>query len=144
MSQARCAQVMRTYLEEAVGKGKLDVIDEFTAPDFIDHSQPDARGPAALKAHAGGFRQNFPDVEIEVLHVIASDDQAVGIWHLKGTQTGELFGVAATNKVLEFTVASVFTFRDEMLVDYFVESGLVQALAQMGVKFEVPAETTAS
>ena len=61
MSQERTAQVMRTYLEEAVGKGNMDVIKEFTADDFIDHSQPDARGPSALIDHASGFRTTFPD-----------------------------------------------------------------------------------
>ena len=36
MSPERSAEVMRLYLEEAVGKGNLDVIDTFTADDFID------------------------------------------------------------------------------------------------------------
>ena len=139
MSQERSAQVMRMYLEEAVAKGNFSVIDEFTADDFADHSQLDKRGPSALLAHVSGFRENFPDVTIDIQHIIASDDQAVGIWRLKGTQTKPLFGIPATNRALEFTVASVFTFRDDMLVDYFVVAGALEAAAQMGVKLELPA-----
>ena len=139
MSQKRSAQVMRTYLEEAVAKGNFSVIDEFTAPDFVDHAVPDQRGPAALLAHVSGFREVLPDVTIDIQHIIASDDQAVGIWRLKGTHAKEFFGVPPTNRTLEFTVASVFTFRDEMLVDYFVVAGALEAVTQMGIKLELPA-----
>ncbi len=138
MSQERSAQVMRTYLEEAVAKGNFSAIDEFTADDFIDHSQPDNRGQAALLAHVSGFRETFPDVEVDVQHVIASDDQAVGIWRMKATHANPFIGVPATGQTLEFTVTSIFTFRDEMLVDYFVVAGLLEAAMQMGVKMEVP------
>ena len=135
---------MRLYLEEAVGKGNLDVIDTFTADDFIDHSQPDNRGPAALRAHAGGFRENFPDVQIDVQRIIASDDEVAGVWRLKGTQTKSLFGLPATNRELEFTVVSLFKLRDEMLVDYIVVAGALEASVQMGVKVELPAAAKAS
>lgn len=143
MSQERSAQVMRTYLEEAVTKGNFSVIDEFTAEDFVDHGQPDKRGPAALLAHVSGFRETFPDVEVDVQHVIASDDQAVGIWRMKATHANPFIGVPATNQTLEFTVTSIFSFRDEMLVDYFVVAGLLEAAMQMGVKMEVK-ETAAT
>lgn len=144
MSQERSAEIMRLYLEEAVGKGNLDVIDSFTAEDFIDHSQPDNRGPAALRAHAGGFRENFPDVEVDVQRIVADDDQAIGVWRMKGTQTKPLFGLPATDRVLEFNVVSLFKFRDEMLVDYTVIAGALEAIVQMGVKVELPAGTKAS
>ncbi len=78
MSQERSAEVMRLYLEEAVGKGDFAVIDTFAAEDMIDHSQPDKRGPAALLAHVTGFRENFPDVEVDVQRIIASDDEVAG------------------------------------------------------------------
>jgi predicted ester cyclase len=143
MSQERTTQVMRTYLEEAVAKGNYSVIDEFTAEDFIDHSVPENRGPSALVAHAAKFRGMFPDVTIEIEHISGSDDRAVGIWRLKGTQVEPIFGIPATGKVLEFTVASVFTFRDGMLVDYYAIAGALEALMQMGVTLE-PATETAS
>ena len=73
-----------------------------------------------------------------------SDDQTVGVWRLKGTQTKPLFGIPATNRTLEFTVASVFTFRDDRLVDYFVIAGALEAATQMGVKLELPTTETAS
>ena len=97
MRQERSAEVVRLYLEEAVDKGNLDVIDTFIADDFIDHSRPDNRGPAVLRAHAGGFRENFFDVEIDVQRIIASDDEVAGVWRLKGTQSKPLFGLPATD-----------------------------------------------
>ncbi len=144
MSQERSAEVMRLYLEEAVGKGNFAVIETFAAEDMIDHSQPDKRGPAALLAHVTGFRENFPDVEVDVQRIIASDDEVAGVWRLKGTQTKPLFGLPATGRELEFTVVSLFKLRDGMLVDYRVVADALEAAAQMGVKIELPATEEAS
>ena len=76
--EARPAAVMRTYLTEVVGGGNLDLIAEFTAPDMVDHTQPSLRGPAALKAHVQLFCGNIPDLQVEVLEIIATADAAVG------------------------------------------------------------------
>ena len=62
---------------------------------------------------------------------------------LTGTQVEPIFGIPATGKVLEFTIASYFTFRDGMLVDYLAIAGALEALTQMGVTLE-PATETAS
>lgn len=136
MSQERSAEVMRRYLTEVVAQGKLEVIPEIAAEDMVDHSQS-TPGRAALENHVRGFRETFPDVEVEVQRIIASDDEVVGIWRLRGTHSRELFGIPATGRTLEFTVASIFRLRDGMLVDYTLVAGALEAAAQMGVKMQV-------
>jgi steroid delta-isomerase-like uncharacterized protein len=132
MSQQRSAEVMRTYLEEVVGKRRYGLIPRLAAEDMIDHSQP-VRGRQGLVNHVQNFHRTFPDVTIEVKRIIASDDEVVGVWRLKGTHSQELFGVAATGKTLEFDVVSLFKLRDGMLVDYSLVAGALEAAIQMGI-----------
>jgi steroid delta-isomerase-like uncharacterized protein len=132
MSQHRSAEVMRTYLEEVVGKRRYELIPQLAAEDMIDHTQP-VRGRQGLVNHVQNFHRTFPDVTIEVRRIIASDDEVVGVWRLKGTHSQELFGVPATGKTLEFDVASIFKLRDGMLVDYSLVAGGLEAAIQMGI-----------
>ncbi|MCP5027755.1 MAG: ester cyclase [Actinomycetia bacterium] len=130
MSASRSEEVMRRYLTEVLGEKRFDLIPGFVADDMIDHTQS-ITGPAALDAHARGFCANIPDVEIEVVQIIATDDAAVGIWRWQGT-AGQPMGMSAGGSpIYPHLVASVFQFRDGMLVDYHPFVDAVEARAQI-------------
>ncbi len=117
MTASRSEEVMRCYLAEVLGERRFDLIPEFVADDMVDHTQT-IRGPAALDAHARGFCTNIPDVEIEVVQIMATDDAAVGIWRWQGTPITPMALSAAGSAIYPRLVASVFQLRDGMLVDY--------------------------
>jgi predicted ester cyclase len=117
MSKERAEEVMRRYLTEVLSERKFELIPEFVADDMVDHTQT-MRGPAALDAHARGFCENIPDLEIEVVRIFATDDTAVGIWRWRGTPIQPM-GISATgNPIYPRLIASIFEFKDGMLVDY--------------------------
>ena len=60
-------------------------------------------------------------------------EEVVGVWRWRGTHSAELFGVPATGRALDITVASIFKTRDGKIVDYMVVAGALQAVQQMGV-----------
>ena len=117
MTASRTEEVMRRYLTEVLGERKFGLIPDFVADDMVDHTQT-IGGPAALDAHARGFCANIPDVEIEVVQIIATDDAAVGVWRWRGIPN-EPMGVSSSGgPIYPHLVASIFLFRDGMLVDY--------------------------
>ena len=67
MSTETSKELMRVYLEEVLGNRNFDLIPDIAAADLVDSTQPGKTGPDALDAHARGFCQNTPDVEIEVI-----------------------------------------------------------------------------
>lgn len=130
MSQARAEQVMRTYLTEVVAKQRFELIPEFTADDMVDHTQS-IRGPAALDAHARGFCANIPDLQVDVVEIFATDDIAVGIWRWSGTPT-KPHGVSPKGKPIKpDLVASMFRFKDDMLIEYRPWVDAADMLAQI-------------
>ena len=132
MSQARAKEIMSTYLNDVVGKGNVDLIAEFTAAEFVDHTQPELRGPAALMAHVQGFRGNIPDLRVEVVDIAATDDAAFGIWRWHGTPIAPVWGKSAGGEtIVPSLIGSYFRFDDDMLVEYRPFVDAVDVLGQL-------------
>lgn len=142
MSQETAKQVMRRYLTEVVAAGRLEVLEEIAAENVIDHTAVAAgwgEGRAGLERHVRFFRNCVPDLEITILRLIASEDEVVGVWRVKGTHRAPLFGVPATGKVIEWTNASIFRVEGGKVVDYTGVWGSLEAIQRMGVPIKLPA-----
>ena len=83
MGAERSAEVIRTYLGEVLAKRRFELIPDFVDDEMLDHATG-MRGPEALHAHASGFCENIPGVEIEIEDIFATEDAAFGIWNWKG------------------------------------------------------------
>ena len=125
-------EVMKLYLTEGVNKQQLDLIPSFTADEMVDHTQPGLTGPAALDAHVRMFCGNIPDLQVEVVEVIATDDAALGVWRWSGTPTQPIWGSSPTGKpVIPRLIASLFKFRDGQLVEYRAFTDAMEIIGQL-------------
>ena len=141
MSKERCEEVMRLYLTEVGQQGKLELLEEIAAEDMVDHTAVAAglgTGRAGLEGHVRYFRQCFPDLQVTIERIIASQDEVVGVWRARGTHSEFLFGVPATGKVIEWTNASIFRLKDGKIIDYTLVIGALEAVEQMGVEIALP------
>lgn len=141
MSEERCEEVMRCYLTEVVAQGKLELLDDLAAEDMVDHTAIAAGwgpGRSGLKQHVSYFRQSISDLEITLERVIASADEVVGVWRVRATHSGDLFGIPATGKTIEWTNASIFRLKDGKIIDYTGVWGSLEAVQRMGVPIALP------
>ena len=133
MSQARATEVMSVYLLDVVGQGKTELIEGFTGAEFIDHTQPELRGPAALTAHVEAFRGNIPDLRVELVNISANDDTAFGIWRWHGTPVDGAWGTSGTGEmVVPRLIGSLFRFDGDQLVEYQPFIDAMDVLGQLG------------
>lgn len=130
MSVERGKQIMGIYLKEVLGQRNFERIQEIAAPGMIDHTQPGKFGPDALDAHARGFCANTPDVEIEVLKIIADETTAVGIWRWHGEPSQPMAVSAKGTPVVPRLVCSIFELEDDKIQDYRVFVDAVDVFAQ--------------
>ncbi|MFO7965160.1 MAG: ester cyclase [Desulfobacterales bacterium] len=143
MSKERCEEVMRLYLIDVGEKGNLDVLKDIAAEDMVDHTAVAAgwgKGRSGLEKHVSYFRRCIPDGKVTIERIIASENEVVGVWRVRGTHSDHLFGVPGTGKVIEWTNASIFRLKDGKIIDYTGVWGALEAVQQMGVKIEVPKE----
>ncbi|MEO0769465.1 MAG: ester cyclase [Cyanobacteria bacterium J06649_4] len=83
--------IARRYYQEILNEAKLDVIDELMSDDFMftipTHPDP-YYGPDGFKDLVNMLHGAFPDVHLEVKHLLVDGDTVVGHWIGSGTHIG--------------------------------------------------------
>jgi predicted ester cyclase len=92
--------VVRRMIDEVMNGGRLDVIDELHSPQMA---------PAARRWIAP-FRQSFPDVQMEIVDLIAEGEKVVGRFRCSATNLGPWRGQPPTGRRFE-RVDEVYIFR---------------------------------
>jgi len=75
----------------------------------------------------------FPDITVEAEPPLIDGDRAVQILRFSGTHAGEFFGLAATGRRVEVTMASVLTLVDGRIVEERRIYDFTGVLVQVGV-----------
>ncbi|MDP8901548.1 MAG: ester cyclase [Actinomycetota bacterium] len=94
----------RRWFEELFNAQNLDVADEITAQDSVNHDPlltglPS--GPEGSKHVVNLYHGAFPDAQITVEDAIAEGDKVVTRWTGRGTHQGEFMGVAPSGNRVE-------------------------------------------
>jgi steroid delta-isomerase-like uncharacterized protein len=135
--------ISRRFLEEAFNSGKLDVVDELVAPEFVNHDaalpEPTV-GIEAAKASIKGYREAFPDLRLTVEQQLAEGELVTTRWSARGTHQGELMGMAATGKQATVTGITIDRIVDGRLVESWTNWDTLGLMQQLGV---IPALATA-
>jgi predicted ester cyclase len=92
--------VIRRLIEEVINTGDLDVIGELYSPHMA----------AGARRWIAPFRESFPDVQMEIIELIAEGDTVVGRFRCSGTHLGAWRGHQPTGRRFE-RVDEVYIFR---------------------------------
>lgn len=135
MSTEQNKQLVRRMVEELINQGKLDVIEELFAPDFIEHEQlPPGIPPGreGVKALFGMQHSAFPDLKATIEHLIAEDDQVVVHMHWTGTHDGEFAGIPATGNTISIAVIDIMQINQSKIVAHWGAMDQMTFMQQLG------------
>jgi steroid delta-isomerase-like uncharacterized protein len=135
-------QLARRIVDEVWTQGKLDVIDEVVAADFVGYNPTDGeiRGPAGFRQLVERYRAAFPDTTMRVTSTIAEGDTIATHWTATGTHTGELMGIAPTGREVTVEGTQIDRIRDGKIVE---SHGLFDALGLLQQLGAIPAAAPA-
>jgi predicted ester cyclase len=125
---------IRRMFDEIINGGRLDVVDELFAEDYVDHGPTgDLSGREAFKQMVAQWRAAVPDVHC-IVENLFTEGELVG-WTVRttGTHTGDGLGFPATGQRFETVSANVGRFRDGMAVEHWAEQGMFPFLVQIGI-----------
>jgi predicted ester cyclase len=126
--------IVHRMFDEIINNGKLDVVDELFAEDYVDHGpMGDLRGREAFKTIVSTWRSAVPDVHCEVTNIIVDGDQVAWLVRTTGTHTGDGLGFPATGKSFETVSANIGRLRGGQAVEHWAEQGMFSFLVQIGV-----------
>ena len=89
------------------------------------------------------IQRAFPDFHNHIEDIISEGDRSFARLTYTGTHQGEVFGIAATGKRIEYSGAALFSFRGDRIASVWVLGdihGLLQQLAapsNMAMKTDV-------
>lgn len=134
MSRESRQRTMDRVIDDIIGKGHFDAVDELFTEEFVWHAPSvELRGREQLKGLFADFRDAFPGrtytYELQ-LHV---DDFVVGRWILEGVQKGPIMGVAPTGKSVRMTGITIHRFEGDLIAEEWEEFDGLGMLRQLGV-----------
>jgi steroid delta-isomerase-like uncharacterized protein len=91
------------WFTEVVSGGKLDVIDELCAADYVEHDPFPGTSPdlAGLKDGIEQVRAAFPDIEATPDDIVVEGDRVAVRSTMRGTHEGDFMGIPASGKKIE-------------------------------------------
>lgn len=119
----------------AVNSGRLDEFDDLVAADCVDHDPAPGQGPGpqGYRDMFTEMRTAFPDLHVEVEHLIARDDTVAFAYTITGTHQGPLMGHEATGKSFTIRGAQIGRFTDGKMVERWGSSDQLGMLTQLGL-----------
>jgi len=127
--------IMRRYFEEAWNQGRLEVLDEIVANNYVNHDPfvPDLpSGPEGLKPIFMGLRNAFSDLHYAIEDLIAEGDKVVTRWTMRGTHIGELLGIPPTHRQVLVGGMQVEPISNGKIVEHWRKSDDLALLQQLG------------
>jgi predicted ester cyclase len=98
MAQANI-DAARRVLEEGFSGGRLEVLDELCAANFVDHDPIlGDQDLEAAKRTIASYREAFPDLSFTIDDIMACGDKVVTRWTAQGTFQNEFMGLQPTGE----------------------------------------------
>jgi C-1 hydroxylase len=115
---------------EAYNRRKLNLIDEFVSPDYIDHSNNVGR--EGLKQLIIIGLNAFPDWHETVEDIIAEGDKVWVRLSYTGTHKGDFTGLSPTGKKITSKAVDIYRIANGKLAEYWNVTDNINILKQVG------------
>mgnify|MGYP001548349085 CR=1 FL=1 len=123
--------LVRRYRDEFFNLGRFDIADELFPNVLIHHGDETTVQEMVGIAHA--WRTAIPDIKFTIQTVVSEGDYVAEYTHTTGMHEGELFGIPATGKYVDITLAHFYRFEGGKIVEI---SGMIDRYAfyhQLGI-----------
>jgi len=134
------ATTFRRIPLELFNEGKLELIDELVADDYVEHAAPPEVPPTrdSLREFVGMMRAAFPDFRYEVLQQTQDGDTHVGHVRASGTMSGDFMGMPASGKSASWEEMHIARFAGGRMAEHWAVIDRMGMLTQLGFIPESP------
>jgi len=142
MSLDENRELVRRFNEEVWGKGRVDLVDELFAPDYVDHYTPpglpagEAGGPTGrdgIRYDVERVRAAFPDLQITTDDIICEGDRAALRWSGRGIYRGGMPGITAHGAEVTMSGMHFYRILDGRIAERWEEFDRLGLMRQLGM-----------
>jgi len=135
MSVEENKALIRRFYEEVFNKKNLAAIDEFYAPNHVDHTLPPGLpvSPEGTKQAIAMTLTALPDLHLTIEDMIAEGDKVVTWFTTHGTQQGAFGGIPPTGKQVAVSTIEITRIADGKIVEDWGLDDRLGMLQQLGL-----------
>ena len=119
MSIEENKELARRFFREVWNEGNEAAIDAFIVEDARGNDPDFGVGREAFRKQWREWHTGFPDVNFEVVDVMAEGNKVLTRWTLTGTHTGEFNGIAPTGRSIRVEGMSLDIIENGMIAEGF-------------------------
>jgi steroid delta-isomerase-like uncharacterized protein len=134
-------ELVRRLIYEDINRGDREVASQIIAADFIDHTNPPGL-QHGLEGHnmvVSIFHAAFSNFGFEIEEMIAEGDKVAIRVTMRGTHTGDLFGIPPTGKSVEVSGTHFLRCANGRVAEHWGTNDDMGLMQQLGV-VPAPAE----
>ncbi len=130
----RHESVIRRYFEEIFNQGRVELIHELLAENYVNHSAspgvPLGREGVAVVVRA--HRKAFPDLRYTIEEIVVGEKAVAVRTTITGTHRGDYFGLAPTGRAFRVSQITIERFRDGRIVAHHHVTDELSLRRQLG------------
>jgi steroid delta-isomerase-like uncharacterized protein len=128
--------LIKRFYTEVIEGGNLALIDELSTNDFVDHEEGlpgQPPGKEGVRFFVNAIRSAFPDIRAKTIEPYLTDgDMEACHVILTGTHGGEMAGVPATGKTVEFGGTDIIRIVDGKVAEHWGTTDNMRLMQQIG------------
>lgn len=133
---AEGAGLIKRFYKEIIEGGNLALIDELATDDYVDHEEAlpgQPPGKDGVRYFVNAVRTAFPDIKVKTIEPsLADGDMEACYVVLTGTHRGEMAGIAATGKTVEFGGTDIVRVADGKVAEHWGTTDNMRLMQQIG------------
>jgi steroid delta-isomerase-like uncharacterized protein len=133
MSTATNRATVRRSLEQVIGEGRADLVEEFLVENVELHGTGLEPGLEALRQWVNMMAAAFPDRQLTIDDVVADGDKVVARTTMTGTHQGEMPGIPATGKAIAQPSITIFRMANGKIAEGWFAADNLSLMQQLGV-----------
>jgi steroid delta-isomerase-like uncharacterized protein len=136
MSTERNKAVVRDYLLEVWGNGRLELLDDIMLEDAVEGALPQIpglNGRETIKAIIGGARSALPDVTFTIHDLIAERDRVTARLTFTATHQGEFMGAPPSGRRIKVDGAAIYRLSGGRIAEIWNFTDMLGMMQQLGL-----------
>lgn len=120
LSAEQMKAAVRRFIDEALNKGDLSVVDDSYSDDLIDHDRGHPHlgtGKEEGRNEVTMYRTGFPDIHQTINEMFCEGNAVVHRWTTVGTHTGKFLGIPPTGKRVTIEGITISKFGEDGLIN---------------------------
>ena len=135
-------EIGQLWFEKVWNQRDAALARELMAPDAVGHLEGGVEivGPEGFLAFQASFLEAVPDLQIEIVGLVADEDDVCVHWTAKGTHTGPGMGFVPTGEMIFFRGVTWLQTAGGRIIsgrDFWNKEGLMQTMAAAST-FDAP------